>query len=585
MLFALIVVTAALEMIGVGMLLPLLQLLVVPESALENYGIVILVDLFEVKDTSNLTFILSVLIFVFFALKSLVLAAVIFTQNLFISSHLALYSQDLLRLYVGQPYIFHLQRNTAELIRNINGLSANIFNKGLLPLLQIAMESMVIIGMVIVLMLVEPLATLIVGGVMGSFLGMFYLSIRRRIREWGRRVIEYDSEKILWINQALGSIKETKIYRNEYYFCESYAKPSNAQAVFLAKSTTVPYLIRLVIEAVAVGIMVLLVAVITMQSGYSSAAAVPQIGLFAIVALRLMPSLSKLVSAISLLRDNEAAINTLYNDIINTPRPTLTNKPNLNTAPVLFQHSIELVNVEYGYPEADEKVIKQINLTIDQGQSVAIVGGSGAGKTTLVDLILGLLEPVGGEIRVDGRNITENLISWQSLISYIPQDVYLLDDSLCRNVALARDDNQIDSRRLMEAIEMSQLTDFVRELPAGTKTTLGERGARLSGGQRQRIGIARAIYNDPEVLVMDEATSSLDGATEREISSAVDKLSGEKTLIIIAHRLSTVRHCDKIVMMEKGEVIDHGTFDDLAARNSNFQKMIELASVSPGQQI
>ena len=585
MLFALMLVTAVLEMVGVGMFLPLLQLLATPESALENSGIVLLVDLFKVNDTQRLIFIFSIIIFVFFALKSTVLAAVIFMQNRFITSHRALYSQDLLRLYLNQPYVFHLQRNTAELIRNITTLSSRIFVKGLLPILQIAMETMVIIGMVIVLMLVDPVATLIVGGILGGVLGIFYLSIRHRLREWGRHVIGYDSEIFLWINQALGSIKETKLYRNEHYFYESYAKPSNAQAGFLAKSTTVPYLPRLVIEAVAVGAMALLVAILTIQSENSSAAAIPQIGLFAIVALRLMPSLSKLVSSVTLLRDNEAAVNALYDDIINTPIIAITDKSGSELPPMVFQHNIQLIDVDYKYPETDENVIRKINLTIDRGQSVAIVGGSGAGKTTLVDLILGLLEPVGGGVFVDGRNISENMISWQSLISYIPQEIYLTDDSLRRNVALARDDHQIDPRRLAEALEMAQLTDFVGGLPEGPETTLGERGARISGGQRQRIGIARAIYNDPEVLVMDEATSSLDGATEREIAAAVDQLAGDKTLIIIAHRLSTVRHCNSIVMMDQGKVVDHGTFDDLAARNLNFQHMIKLASVSSGEPI
>ena len=212
---------------------------------------------------------------------------------------------------------------------------------------------------------------------------------------------------------------------------------------------------------------------------------------------------------ITLLRDNEVAINTLYDDITKTPSIAEIDEPGSEVLPMALQHNIQLIDVDYKYPETDENVIDKTNLTIDRGQSVAIVGGSGAGKTTLVDLILGLLEPVGGGVYVDGRNITENMISWRSLISYIPQEVYLTDDSLRRNVVFARDDHQIDPRRLADALEMSQLTDFVRGLPAGLETTLGERGARLSGGQRQRIGIARAIYNDPEVLVMDEATSVL----------------------------------------------------------------------------
>ncbi len=581
-LFALMFVAAGLEMAGVGMFLPLLQLLTTPDAAEKNAVLGVLGELIGAGSQKRLIIIFCLIIFVFFVFKSLALGLVIFIQNRFIARHRALYSQALLRQYLDRPYVFHLQRNTTELIRNITLLASRVFVKGLLPVLQIAMELLIVTGIGLVLILVDPVATVLVGLVLGGSVGMFYLLIRHRVQEWGRRVIHYDGEILLWITQALGSIKETKLYRHEDFFARAFAGPSNAQAGFLARSTTVPHLPRLVIEAVAIGAMALLVAVLVGQSDGDMAAVVPKLGLFAVAAMRLMPSLSKLVGALTSLRDNAAAVDTLYADF-NEAATTTRSDGRRPGAPFSYRREIRLDNLAYRYPNSAETILEGVDLTIERGRSVAFVGASGAGKTTLVDLVLGLLEPVSGEIRVDGRDIHEDLAGWQSLIGYIPQDIYVTDDTLRRNIALGKNDDEIDPAGLDRAINLAQLRAFVDDLPLGLDTVVGERGARLSGGQRQRIGIARALYHDPEVLVMDEATSALDGETEKEITAAIDQLSGDKTLIIIAHRLSTVRHCDRIVLLEAGRIVDSGGFYEMADRNPEFRRMVEMARLDPEQ--
>ena len=582
-LFALMFVAAGLEMVGVSMFLPLLQLLVSPQAAMENPALGMMREMIGVDSDKQFIIIFCLSLFAFFVFKNVMLAIVIFVQNSFITRHRALYSQALLRHYLDKPYVFHLQRNTTELIRNTTLLSSRIFVKGLLPILQFVMELLIISGIGVVLMLVDPVATVVVGLVLGGSVGIFYLLIRHRVQEWGAQVVHYDGQILLWVTQALGSIKETKLYRHENFFVEAFAKPSNAQAGFLARSTTVPHLPRLLIEVVAIGAMALLVVFLINQPGGGIESIVPKLGLFAIAAMRLMPSLSKLVSALTNLRDNVAAVDTLYADLNEEAAAGQAPSANKHSgAAFSYRRDIALEKLAYRYPESTETILDGIDLLIERGQSVAFVGASGAGKTTLVDLVLGLLEPASGAVRVDGRDIHEDLGGWQSLIGYIPQDIYVTDDTLRRNVALGKKDDEIDPARIDHALALAQLTAFVGDLPLGLDTVVGERGARLSGGQRQRIGIARALYHDPEVLVMDEATSALDGETEKEITTAIDQLSGEKTLIIIAHRLSTVRHCDLIVLLDGGRVVDQGSFAELAQRNPEFRHLVELATTDAG---
>jgi ATP-binding cassette subfamily C protein len=585
-LFALMVVSALLEMAGIGLFLPLLQLLSNSDSIFRVPFLGQLHEIMGDDDRGRFIVIFCFSIFAFFVFKSIALAAVIFIQNRFVTYHRAIFTESLLRHYLEQPYVFHLQRNTMEMIRNVTLLGNRLFSKGLLPLLQITMELLVIMGISIVLILVDPLSTILMGLALGGVATIFYMAIRHKIRVWGRHILQYDGDILLWINQALGSIKETKLYHHEDFFCRAFAQPNMDRATYLARTITAPQLPRLFIEAAAIGAMALLVAVLVSISGSTIEDVVPTLGLFAVAAMRLMPSLSKIVGAVTTFRENTATVDVIHADVINVSEAeTAGVAPKQETrdrVPFSFKKELRLESVSYHYPETSELVLNDIELTISRGQSVALVGPSGAGKTTLVDLVLGLLDPVEGCLYVDGRNIHDDMDGWQALIGYIPQDIYITDDTLRRNIALGNEDEDIDETRLGLALSLAQLDSVTDGMSEGLDTIIGERGARLSGGQRQRVGIARALYHDPELLVMDEATSSLDTETEKEIAAAINQLSGEKTLIIIAHRFSTIRHCDLIVLLDGGRISESGSFDNLVERNAGFRRMVEMTNLNPG---
>ncbi len=582
-LFGLIFIAAFLEMAGIGMFVPLLHIMSDPSKV---EGLPIVGGLYRDwagGDPSRFIVLFSGLLFVFFIAKNIVLAIIIYLQNRFVLRRRARFARDLMRAYLERPYVFHLQHNTAELVRNVTLLSSRLFMKGVMPIVNTAMELLTAVAVLIVLMLVDPGTTLGVALLIGLSVVVFYRSIRNRVREWGRRTVHYDGEILLRANQALGSIKETKISGKEAFFADAFWKPNHAASRYMALSSTAGHLPRLFIEAVAMGGLLLLVLVLIQLQGKTAGDILPTLGIFGIASMRLMPSFSKIVSNMTLLRENTAAVDILHGDLSEARQKPVVAVAKAGEPPsgLSFDNELSLEGVTYHYPEGEGPVLDGVTLTIPFRQSVALVGRSGAGKTTLVDVILGLLEPTGGSLKVDGVNLFDDLAGWQRRIGYIPQEIYLTDDTLRNNIALGVDEADIDEARVEDAVKTAHLEDFTDSLAEGLDTILGERGARLSGGQRQRVGIARALYHDPEVLVMDEATSALDSETENLINQAIAGLSGDKTVIVIAHRLSTVRNCDRIVLLESGRVVDTGTFDELANRNVDFSRMIELSSLEP----
>ena len=582
-LFGLIFVAAFLEMAGIGMFVPLLHILSDPAKV---EGLPVIGGLYREwagGEPGRFIVLFSGLLFAFFVVKNIVLGVIIYIQNRFVLRRRARFARDLMRAYLERPYVFHLQHNTAELVRNVTLLSSRLFMKGVMPIVNTAMELLTALAVLFVLMLVDPGTTLGVALLIGLSVAVFYRAIRHRVREWGRRTVHYDGEILLRANQALGSIKETKISGKEAFFADAFWKPNHAASRYLALSNTAGHLPRLFIEAVAMGGLLLLVLVLIQLQGKTAGDILPTLGIFGIASMRLMPSFSKIVSNMTLLRENTAAVDILHGDLSEARMEVLetAHKAADSVSRLSFDKELSLEGVTYRYPKGDGLVLDGVTLTIPFRQSVALVGRSGAGKTTLVDVILGLLEPTGGSLKVDGVDLFDDLAGWQRRIGYVPQEIYLTDDTLRNNIALGVDEADIDEARVEDAVKTAHLEDFTDSLAEGLDTVLGERGARLSGGQRQRVGIARALYHDPEILVMDEATSALDSETENQISQAIAGLSGDKTVIVIAHRLSTVRNCDRIVLLESGRVVDTGTFDELANRNVDFSRMIELSSLEP----
>lgn len=555
------VVTTILETVGIGIFLPLLQILTNPSTA--NTLPVIGPMLGQGGDAVILWGCLGV--FVFFVIKNAALGFLLLRQNQYIQRLVARFSTDLLALYLARPYTFHLERNSAELITNLRMAVPRVFSRGLLAILQLGLEGLVTLGIVAMLMVVEPLATLAVILLLSLTMATYYLTMRKRLLLWGKVIHAQDKLALLWANQALGSFKQTRLSGRADYFCRAYGDAALTKGETEARSNSQSNYPRLIIEVVGIaGLLAVVVSFILRHQTLEQV--IPIVGLFAVAALRLMPAFSRLMSNLSLLREGMPFVDALCLDMADRPANPATHPSGSMPTPA----RIDVQNLGFRYPGAERPSVDGVSLSIIRGQAVALVGRSGAGKSTLVDLILGLLDPDSGVILADGQDIRANLAGWQRQIGYVPQHIYLLDDTLARNVALGLPDGEIDCDRLRQALSMAQLDELVAALPQGVDTVIGEQGARLSGGQRQRVGIARALYDNPSILILDEATSALDNATEREITATIAGLHALKTVIVIAHRISTVRQCDHLVLLEHGRIAAQGDFQTLLATNPTF---------------
>jgi ATP-binding cassette subfamily C protein len=488
-----------------------------------------------------------------------------------------LIGRDLLKSYLLQPYTFHLARNTAELLKNINIETIRVFNF-VLSLLKVCSELCVFGGVVLMLLWVNPIVVICSVGILGTISGIFYKCVSGYLKILGQQVqssIKLAGQAVL---EGLGSIKEVKLFGREDYFPTQHYLNMMDNSRALWRSSTINTVPRLFLEVIAVGGVVLVVIIIQMKGDYDIKTLLPTLSLFVVAVVRLMPSLSQIVANLQLIRFEGPAVDVIYKDmkLLHEQNDSRASLPSQSVKKQLvFRKAIRVCNLGYVYPSSDIKALHGVMLEIGKGQAVAFAGSSGASKTTLANLILGLLRPDEGHIYVDDQDIFQNLPAWQRSIGYVPQAIYLLDTTIRNNIAFGLEASEIDDAKVWKAIRIAQLETFVQGLPDGINTIVGENGIRLSGGQRQRLGIARALYHEPEILVLDEATSSLDGETEREVNRSIELLSGQKTLIIIAHRLSTVHNCDRIYFMKNGTIADSGTFAELVRNNDEFRCMAE----------
>lgn len=479
-----------------------------------------------------------------------------------------LISSRLFGAYLTSPYTFHLQRNSSDLLRNVNQDTAAIVGAGLMPLLAGAMEIFTLTTILGLLLVVEPLASLAAAGIFGGTALLFAQIIRRRIEAWGREERDARARMIRAVAEGLSGIKTTRVLGRESHFLARYREAAEEYAGAGVVRQVLDTLPRLILEMVGVvGLLVLTVALVA--SGRPLQSLVPTLTLLAVALVRLIPSFGRLTSAHMKMGWGRAALEGIHDDLHGleaTPLPPATRVPTMREA-------IRLEGVTYTYPGAARPSLIDVDLDVPQGTAVGLVGPTGAGKTTAVDVILGLLMPTAGRVVVDGEPLAGRERGWQRQIGYIPQDIFLSDASIRHNIAFGIPESEIDDDAVARALRAAQMDDFVDRLPEGVHTAVGERGVRLSGGQRQRIGIARALYNDPDVLVMDEATSALDTETERTVMQAIEHLKGDRTLIIIAHRLSTVEACDRLYLLRDGRVDAVGTYDELREGSEVFQRM------------
>lgn len=554
MLLGLMLIGMVLETLGVGLVIPALALLTQHDIARSYPALQPILQ--ALGNPSQQTLVVGGMLMLVgvYLVKALFMALLAWRQTRFAFGVQAQLSQRLFTIYLRQPYTFHLQRNSAQLMRNITGGVGMFTGSGIQPGMMLFTESLVVLGLCSLLLIVEPVGALIVVSVLGAAAWGFYRLTRGRIARWGEARQYHDGLSFQHLQQGLGGAKDVKLLGREADFLEQY-RMHNAQSARVGQlQATLQQLPRLWLELLAVSGLAILVISMLAQ-GRALETVLPTLGLFAAAAFRLMPSVNRILGAMQSLRYGSSAIDTLHAELgLTTPEVVGAHSP---VTP--FHVDLALSQVTYVYPGAAKPALKSISLAIQRGESVGFIGASGAGKSTLVDILLGLLTPDKGEVRMDGCDIQVNLRNWQDQIGYVPQSIFLTDDTLRRNVAFGLPNEQIDDAAVQRAIKAAQLEEFVASLPDGLETIVGERGIRLSGGQRQRIGIARALYHDPAVLVLDEATSSLDTATEQGVMQAVRALHGSKTVIIVAHRLSTVEHCNRLYRLHEGKVVEEGT--------------------------
>jgi ATP-binding cassette, subfamily B, bacterial PglK len=487
-----------------------------------------------------------------FLFKTLFLAFLTWHQTRFAFSIQMRVSECLFTAYLRQPYVLHLQRNSAELLRNITVEVEALRSNALIPGMVLLIEASVLLALCMLLLVVEPLGALVVVSVLGLVAVISYRLTRRGLSHWALARQRHEGLRVQHLQQGLGGAKEVKLLGRETEFVEQYRVHNTQSARAGQFNVTLQQLPRLWLELLAVVGLATLVLTLVMK-GRALSTVVPTVGLFAAVAFRLMPSVNRLLASVQSLRFGLPVIDMLHTEL----QFDAVAERHVEAATTLrFRSVLELDEVTFTYPGAREPALSGLSLCVLRGESVGFIGASGAGKSTLVDILLGLLTPDAGFVRVDGVNIQDHLRSWQNQIGYVPQSIYLTDDTLRRNVAFGVPNQDIDEEMVWRCMRAAQLDEFVRSLPNQLDSRVGERGVRLSGGQRQRIGIARALYHDPSVLVLDEATSALDTATERGVMRAVNALQGEKTILIVAHRSSTVEDCDRLYRLEHGRIVN-----------------------------
>ena len=548
-LFAMII-GAAFEVVGIGLVIPLIDIISDSDNRVTEY----LGSAFPSLSSQNIVLLSVTLFAMVFVVKGVYLSGLAWLNGRFSYAVKADVNNTLMESYLKVPYEFHLQKNSAQLIRNLTTESSQLVSYVLTPLLTIVTECAVIIAVSIFLITIEPTGTIVVLAVLVVLSFSFQRVLGSYVAKLGRIRQHADGMVIQRSQEALSGIKDVKVLGKELHFINQFRMHNLTSSSVSAKQYVVDQIPRMYLETIGVLVFSILIVLLIVK-GDDFRQVIPTLGVFALAAFRLLPSANRLLSAINSLRFADAVIVSL-NDQLKAIALTVSSAPrdNNNMAHFAFERSIDIDNLCYQYPGTHELALSDIKLTIVKGESMGVIGKSGAGKSTLSDIILGLLKPSAGAIYVDGVDIYEDIKSWQSLIGYVQQDIYLLDDSIRSNIAFGELADEIDANRINDAIAEAQLDEFVASLPKGIDTHLGERGVRLSGGQKQRIGIARALYRNTPILVFDEATSALDNETETEIISAIKKFKGVRTTIVITHRLSTIEHCDRVIELKKGRI-------------------------------
>ena len=553
LLLIMVVIGSGLELMSVTIFMPFIQIFMEPSSIQENQYLKMIYDFFQFRTVeSYLTALTGIIIFIYI------------TKNVFIAIEKnCIYkfsyniqrkiSTRLLTAYMKEPYTFHLNKNIAVLQRSLQE-DTDIFTKGIIHAMELVVEIAVCGALGLYLFSVSQSISVIVLALLVLCAGGFTMISRKFSKSLGKECQEHKGKLYQWMNQSLGGIKEVKILNREEYFISSYQEYFKKYVYGLRIHRLIAVLPRYFVEAVCMTGL-LLAIIVKMNFGKTDMTTyIPQLAVFAVAAFRLLPSVGKINEHVTNIMYAYPSMELIYHDLKEIE--DIPVESNVDVENWKFEKEIIIKKLSYHYPDSKENVIEDANFAIPKGKTIAFIGTSGAGKTTIVDIILGLLKPQFGKVLADDMNIHKHLNTWHKEIGYIPQVIYLSDDTIRNNIAFGIHEKEIDDEAIIQALKKAQLYDFVENLPDGLNTFVGDRGVRISGGQRQRIGIARALYHDPEVLVLDEATSALDNETEAAVMESIENLQGMKTMIIIAHRLTTIKNVDIIYEVSDGKVLE-----------------------------
>ena len=547
-----VVLGSFMELLGISLFSPFVEVITNPSIILQEGYLKVLYRILDLKSEMDFIIGLALLIIVIYIVKNVYLALQKNWMYKFSYNIQRKLSVRLLDSYMKEPYSFHLNKNIAVLQRSLQE-DTDLFTKGIIHVLELFAEIAVCIILVIYLFFVSKSITVIVVGLLVVCVGIFTIVSKRYSREIGEESQKNKARIYQWMNQALGGVKEIKILNREEYFVEEYEKYFKKYVRGLRLNRLIATLPKHIVEAVSMTGLLSAIIIKMLFGQKDIVDYIPQLAVFAMAAFKLMPAVGKINEHVSYILYSAPSVELLYNDLKSVDNILPENKG--REYEWKLQDKIVIKNVKYRYPGMEEYVIEDADFSIKKGQAVAFVGTSGAGKTTMVDIILGLLRPQYGKVKADELDVHQKLRIWQKEIGYIPQVIYLSDDTIRNNIAFGVRKEEIQEDAVIEALKKAQLLEFVDNLPEGLETLVGDRGVRLSGGQRQRIGIARALYHNPEVLVLDEATSALDSETEAAVMESIEELKGKKTMIIIAHRLSTIQNCDVIYEVGNGKVV------------------------------
>ena len=573
----LVILMAFAEVSGVASIGPFLSLASNPDQLYGDNFFAYVYSYLEMTDSSNFIFLAGLAV-----LMILLTATIISTVTVRYLLHYAQrlganFSNSLYEHYMSQPWLFHASGNSSQLMNNITTECSRVTQGIIYPVMIMNAKAALALCIIGLLIILNPIVTLLGFSVFAFMYFIIFSFVKLRVAKNGISVTKSQKDRFQLMNEGFGGIKDILLLGRSFSFKENFSLASIEYGRANSSIATMNEVPKFWVELIAFGAMVSLILFLLASNNGSLTNILPQLGIFAMASYKLMPAFQQVYGNLTYIKGSASALNSIKSDLLNW-KQSERSKKNIVQRSIVFKNKIEFKNVSFKYPNKDIYALKDINLEIISNSTVGFVGSSGSGKSTLIDLVLGLMTPTSGSVLIDNKPLNENsLRAWQDRVGYVPQSFFLSDSSIKANVAFGLPQNQINLDKVQRAIKLANLESFVKSLPNGLDEIVGEKGVQLSGGQKQRIAIARALYNDPEVLVFDEATSALDGLTEKVIMDAIYNLSNFKTIILVAHRLNTVKKCDRIFFFENGSLVDSDSFENMKAKNKQFQKMSDYS--------